>query len=288
MFSIQLSLLLMTDRLSLEILVITWNCRSDLKRCLDSVYRYPPGVSFMVTVVDNGSQDGTRRMLQEDFPRARVILNSENRGVAPARNQGLSRTRAEFIMLLDADTEVLPGALNNLIAQIRSRPRAGVVGAQLLYYDMTIQPSCKRTPHLLAPILNRMTHLPLIKRSRIWRDHTMADWPHDTCRPVDYVIGANQLIRTEALSEVGLLDENIFYGPEDIDFCIRMWLHGWEVWYTPAARIIHHCARLTKRNPFSRLAMLHLRGLVYFFGKFRPEARRRVRRLVDSKVRAYG
>jgi len=224
-------------------------------------------------------------MIDKEFPRAQVILNVENRGVAPARNQGLRRTRAEFIMLLDADAEVLRGALDNLLAGIRSHPKAGVVGAQLLYPGMTIQPSCKRIPHLLAPVFNRMTRLPLVKHSRIWRRHMMADWPHDHARPVDYVIGANQLIRTQALKEVGLLDENIFYGPEDIDFCTRMWLRGWEVWYVPSAQIIHHCARLTKRNPFSRLAWLHLRGLLYFFRKYRLEERRLIRRLVDSKAR---
>jgi N-acetylglucosaminyl-diphospho-decaprenol L-rhamnosyltransferase len=268
----------------LEILIITWDSRRDLNRCLTSIYKFPPLGPFIVTVVDNGSQDGTPQMLERQFPQVHVIVNSENRGVAPARNQGLGRTQAEFIMLLDADTEILPGALDNLIAGIRSRTKAGVVGAQLLYSDMTIQPSCKRIPHLMAPLFNRMTRFALVKRSRIWRSHMMLDWAHDHSRPVDYVIGANQLIRTKALKEVGLLDESIFYGPEDIDFCTRMWQHGWEVWYIPSAQIIHHCARLTKRKPLSRLAWLHLRWLIYYFRKFRSEERRRIRGLVEKRV----
>jgi len=269
------------DRPVLEILIITWNSRGDLRRCLESIYRFPPPQRFVVTVIDNGSSDGTPAMLRDEFPQVQLVLNRRNRGVAPARNQGLRQTKAEFVMILDADTEILPGALTALLDAIRERPRAGVVGAQLLYSDRTVQPSCKRIPHLLAPVFNRMTAVPGVKRLRVWREHMMQDWLHDHPRPVDYVIGANQLIRTQALHEVGLLDENIFYGPEDIDFCARMWQHGWEVWYIPAARIIHHCARLTKRNPLSRLALLHLRGLHYFFRKFRVEERRRLRRLID-------
>lgn len=274
----------MSGKLILEILIITWNCKEDLRRCLESIYQYPPEDSFIVTVVDNGSGDGTVQMLAREFPQVKTIINKENRGVAPARNQGLSETDAEFIMILDADTEILSDALRVLMDKIRSLPQAGVVGAQLLYSNRTVQPSCKRIPHLLAPILNRITRIPGVTRTRIWRHHMMQDWSHDYPRPVDYVIGANQLIRTRALREVGLLDENIFYGPEDIDFCIRMWQKGWEVWYIPEAQIIHHCARLTQKTPFSRLAMLHLRGLIYFFRKFRPEERRRIREMVDSRA----
>ncbi|MBN2378700.1 glycosyltransferase family 2 protein [candidate division WOR-3 bacterium] len=277
----------MSKSLTLEILIITWNCLSDLRRCLNSIFNYPPKDSFKVTVIDNGSVDNTVELIKKDFSQVNLIQNIKNRGVAPARNQGLAITEAEFVMILDADTEVFPKSLQKLIKAIRARPQAGIVGAQLLYPDGSIQPSCKRIPHLIAPILNRMTNLPGVKKTTIWRHHMMEDWTHDKSLPVDYVIGANQLIRTKALREVGLLDENIFYGPEDVDFCVRMWQKGWEVWYISQIRIIHHCARLTKRNPFSRLARLHLYGLLYFFRKFRPEERRRIRRLVERSVEFY-
>jgi N-acetylglucosaminyl-diphospho-decaprenol L-rhamnosyltransferase len=275
------------NKVVLEILIITWNCREDLRRCLNSIYRFPPKDSFKITVVENGSVDGTKEMLVEEFPDIDVIWNKENRGVAPARNQGLSVTNAEFIMNLDADTEVPKDGLQNLLDEIHSRPRVGVLGAQLLYGDGSLQPSCKRIPHILASFLNRMTGIPGVRKSQIWRHHMMEDWAHDYSRPVDYVIGANQLIRTEALRKVGLLDDNIFYGPEDVDFCLRMWQNGWEVWYIPHVQIIHHHARRSKRNPFSRLARLHFKGMFYFFRKFRPEERFRLRKLIDSKVEKY-
>lgn len=224
-------------------------------------------------------------MLAREFPQVKTIINKENRGVAPARNQGLSETDAEFIMILDADTEILSDALSSLMDEIRKRPRVGIIGAQLPYPDMTISPSCKRIPHLLAPIFNRFRRFSIIRRSRIWREYMMKDWKHDHARPVDYVIGANQLVRVEALREVGLLDENIFYGPEDADFCLRMWLKGWEVCYTPKAKIIHHAARKSKKNPFSKLALMHLLGQIYFFRKFRCEDRRIIRDLVERRVK---
>jgi GT2 family glycosyltransferase len=96
----------------------------------------------------------------------------------------------------------------------------------------------------------------------------MADWDHQTVRPVDYVIGACQVIRRVALERVGLLDEWIFYGPEDIDFCLRLRASGWHVVYNPDATILH-LERRVARSFFSFLGWQHLWGVLYYFCKHR-------------------
>jgi len=82
------------------------------------------------------------------------------------------------------------------------------------------------------------------------------------------VIGACQLVRRRALAEVGPLDERIFYGPEDVDFCLRLWRKGWKVLYAPDSLVIHHERRLTRRL-LSRLTFRHAAGLAYYFAKHR-------------------
>ena len=93
----------------------------------------------------------------------------------------------------------------------------------------------------------------------------MADWDHQTIRAVDYVIGACQVIRRRALQEVGPFDERIFYGPEDVDMCLRLQQAGWQVMYNPDAVVAHKERRLT-RSLRSGLMWKHVWGLCYFFG----------------------
>jgi len=95
----------------------------------------------------------------------------------------------------------------------------------------------------------------------------MHDWGRQDTREVDYLIGACQVIRRELFDRVGLLDERIFYGPEDIDFCLRVRRAGWGIQWLHSVRIIHHEQRTTKRNPFSRISLRHYLALVYFFRK---------------------
>jgi len=84
---------------------------------------------------------------------------------------------------------------------------------------------------------------------------------------VDHCISACWLVRREAIEEVGLLDERIFYAPEDVDYCLRMWLNGWEVLYVPTAEVVHHTQRRSHRS--MRMAWVHAKGLFYYFRKHR-------------------
>ena len=85
----------------------------------------------------------------------------------------------------------------------------------------------------------------------------------------EYVIGACQMIRREALEAVGLLDERIFYGPEDCDYCLRLRAEGWKVTYLPQYAMVHHCQRKTTHRPFSTLGRQHIKALLYFYWKHR-------------------
>ena len=256
--------------MKVSIIVLAWNSAQRIEACLASL---PAGLtaSHEVIVVDNGSQDQTVSVLRARFPHVRIIANRKNRGVAPARNQGIRCAQGEYILILDDDTIVHPAALDQLVQLLDSRPEVGLCGPKLVDAEGRLCLSCRLFPTLLDKLGRRF---PSALTRRAARRAELADWAHDTLRPVDYMIGACQLIRRRALDEVGLLDERIFYGPEDVDLCLRMHQAGWQVVYQPAA-VVTHAEQRIARSALSRLGWKHLRGLAYYFWKHRYIVSRR-------------
>ncbi len=245
-----------------SIVILTWNSRSLLTACLAALPAATAPLATELIIVDNGSQDGTAELLAARSDLV-TITNPTNRGVAPARNQGLRRARGEFVALLDVDTVAQPGSFPTLVARLRATPGVGLVGPKLVGADGALQYSCRRFPTIVDKVLRR---LPERFGRAIADDVELRWWDHVGVREVDYVIGACQVIRRAALAEVGLLDERIFYGPEDVDLCLRMHHAGWQVEYVPEA-IVMHLERRVTRKLLSRLTARHVYGLGYFFWK---------------------
>lgn len=246
-----------------SVIILTWNSQRVVDACLASL---PQGLSVYsseVIVVDNGSHDRTLAILQERYPWVQLVRNRMNRGVAPARNQGIRLARGEYMIILDDDTVIHPGALDRLVAYMETHQEVGLCGPQLLDFDGSCHLSCRLFPTLSDKFLRR---LPFAFARNLRRAVEMADWDHATIREVDYMIGACQVIRSAALAEVGLLDEHIFYGPEDVDLCLRLQKAGWRVVYNPKA-VVAHAERRVTRSLFSFLGYQHLRGLLYYFWK---------------------
>jgi N-acetylglucosaminyl-diphospho-decaprenol L-rhamnosyltransferase len=248
----------------MSIVILTWNSRALLTACLEALPAATAPLPTEVIVVDNGSRDGTAEWLTARSDVV-TITNPTNRGVAPARNQGLRRARGELVALLDVDTVPAPGSFTTLVARLRSAPDVGLVGPKLVDAEGALQYSCRRFPTLVDKVLRR---LPERFGRALADDVELRWWDHAGVRDVDYVIGACQVIRKAALDRVGLLDERIFYGPEDVDLCLRMHRAGWRVEYVPEAVVMHLERRVT-RKLLSTLTARHVYGLGYFFWKHR-------------------
>ncbi|MEW6203538.1 MAG: glycosyltransferase family 2 protein [bacterium] len=248
----------------LSIIIITLDAFPLLRRCIESIRTSVRKISFEIIVVDNGSADGTADWLSGQ-KEIRTIRNEHNRGVAPARNQGLKEARGRYLLILDVDTEVERAALDTLVWQMESYPRTGIGAPMLTDADGSLQFTCRRYPTVFSKLYRRM---PFAFAEKRLDKELLKDWDHGIAREVDYVIGACQIIRREAFDQVGLLDDKIFYGPEDIDYCLRMWKAGWKVMYFPAARVKHLEQRITRRL-LSAITLKHALGLVYFFCKHR-------------------
>lgn len=255
--------------IDISIIIISWKMKQMLKELLLSIEKFTQNVTYEVIIVDNGSMDGTTEMIKNEFPKYKLITNSQNLGVAKARNQGFKIANGKYLLIIDADMVLTENSLEKVFKFMESTPDAGICGCKLTFTDQTIQPSARRFPTPLAFLFRRLDFIPFIKNSKTIRNHEMADWDRSDIRVVDYVIGAFQMIRREALNEVGLLDENIFYGPEDIDFCLRMHQKGWKVYFYPYTSVIHYEQRVTKKKFFSKLTWLHIKGILYFYVKHR-------------------
>lgn len=251
----------MNERADYTVIILTWNSRQHIAACIESLREAAPGHRGDLIVIDNGSEDGTPDIVRQLAPAARLVRNQLNRGVAAARNQGLALARSPVSIILDVDTVVMPGAFTRLLGFIEENPSVGVCGPRLVLPDQTIQPSCQLFPTVIDKIVRQ---LPARLGERWLREVELADWDHTGVRDIDYVVGACQAIRMSALYSVGWLDERIFYGPEDVDLCLRMRLRGWRVTYLGDAVVRHECQRVTRRR-LNALTVRHVRGLAHLY-----------------------
>ncbi len=234
----------------LSLIIVSFQVRELLARCLASLERATQDIPLEIIVVDNASTDGSVEMLRANFPHARVTANSENVGFAKANNQGLTIARGRYWMLLNPDTEILPDAPNpfRLLADFMdAHPRAGACGASLFYPDGTRQHSAFRFPNLAQIYMDLFPVNWRLRESSLNGRYPFARYERGAPFPIDHPLGAALLMRPDAAKQVGLLDEDYFIYAEEVDWCIRLKRAGWEIFCVPQARILHHEARSTKQ-----------------------------------------
>lgn len=230
----------------LSVIIVNWNVRDLLRRCLQSVLANPPTCRREIIVVDNGSSDGSAEMVRTEFPQVRLIAHPDNRGFTAANNQGMAMARGRYVLLLNPDTEVVGTALMTMTAFADAHPDVGIVGPQLLNPDGSVQSSRRRFP-TLATALFESTWLQPYAPRRLLEHYYVLDRPDDRVQDVDWVTGAALMARREAVEQVGPLDEGFFMYSEELDWCRRFREAGWRVAYLPTARIVHYIGKSSEQ-----------------------------------------
>jgi GT2 family glycosyltransferase len=255
-----------------SICIVSWNVAGDLRACLDSIRAQQTPPTFEVIVADNASSDDSVRMLEEEFPEVRLILNEDNLGFAKATNQTLRAAQGRYLMMLNPDTVLQPDCLAKLAAVAETHPEAGIVAPRLVYPDGSLQFSCRRFPTIAAAIYRNTVFGRLFPRAHAASEYIMRDCDHDTEHDVDWASGACLLIRREAYMQVGELDEGFVWGSEDVDYCFRMHRAGWSVLYSPVTDVIHAVGRSTDQAVVPTIVRTH-RGMYRLYAKhFAPNA----------------
>ena len=266
----------------LEIVVVAYGGRDLLRACLASLRSHAP-VDAVVHVVDNASPDGAADMVREEFPEVRLRALGENAGFSRANNLVLREATAPYVLLLNPDTEVRPGALEHMLDVMDQRPDVGMSGCRLVQPDGTFDHAAKRsfpTPTAALAHFTGMGRRPTAGASLAQYRAPVVD--EHGVGEVDAVNGAFMLVRAEAMREVGLLDEGYWLYMEDLDWCCAFHRAGWKVLYDGRVSVIHVKGGTagTHRRPRQNIAF-H-RGMGRFYRKWQAGERP----LVDVAVYA--
>lgn len=255
--------------MDLSICIVNWNTRELLRQCLHSLPAAVGSLVAEVIVVDNASADGSAQMVREEFPGVQLIANRENRFYAAANNQALRAARGSCCLLLNSDIVAPPGSLQTLVQWLAGRNRVGAVAPRLVYPDGTLQRSCRTFPGPEVVVYECLGLSRLFPRSRVFGKYRMGWWEYDEERAVDQPMASALLVRTAALEQVGLFDEQFPMFFNDVDLCRRLWDAGWEIWFTPAVTLMHHHGGSTRLVKRSMIAQSGRSFLAYYHKHYR-------------------
>ena len=253
--------------ISVGFVILTWNSAPYIRRCIDGLLGLG-SISAVISVADNGSSDGTVEILRS-YGEA-IILSEfkENRGQTVARNKALSRLPVtDFVAFLDSDTELSDEVGLLSMAELLSQRRdIGIVGPRLVSPSGELQYSAKHLPRFRQKLYKAIP-LSYFRSKGDLMDHEDYGERQEPFF-VPYVISACILMRYDACRRIGGLDECIFYGAEDVEYCMRCWKKGLRVAYDPRCTVVHHYQRIGRRRFISRHNYEHLRSLFYLRRKY--------------------
>lgn len=269
-------------RPDVSIAIVSWNARGYLRRCLASLFRpqdpevlaaweragqpvtsfVPDRVTWEVIVVDQQSLDGSAELVESEFPEAALVRQIPNVGFAGGNNVAYRHARGRYFLLLNSDTVVKPGWLDQLVAYADAHPEAGLIAPKLLNPDGTLQYSCRQFPSLGAGVFRNTLFQPF--GHRFVDDYLMKSWDHASPRQVDWLSGACLMARRTMIDQIGGLDAEYFMYFEDVDWAKRAHLAGWEVHYIPEPVVIHEIGKSSDRRPKRMILMHHESAYRYF------------------------
>jgi GT2 family glycosyltransferase len=227
----------MTD---VSVVVVSHESRELLARCLAALAADAGRLATAETiVVDQASRDGTAAWLAAEHPDVRVVALSENVGFGAGNNRGAAIARGRWLLLLNSDAFVRPGAIDELVRFGDAHPAAGAVGPKLLWPDGRLQRSCRRFPTVFRLATEYLYLRKLAPRSRVLNGFYCGEFPHDAARRVDWLTGACVLVRRDLYERLGGFDEDFFLYSEEVDLMARAAQLGAETWFDPAAEVVH-------------------------------------------------
>jgi GT2 family glycosyltransferase len=250
--------------MNLSIVILTWNSSKHIDNCLSSIFNSIENNSgqFEIFVIDNGSTDNSRNIVenyQKKYPDiVKTIFLDSNAGTTYSRNLALKQVSGKYVAVIDSDVIVSPGIFERLIRKLSASEDIGLIAPKLIYGNGHYQKSTDFFPTLSSKAY-RYFFLKNIEKAEGQVGQSEGF--------VDYAISAFWLFRKSLLSDVGFLDEKIFYAPEDVDYCLRIWQEGYGVYYFPEVEAIHNAQEISRGFRINKGTFEHLKGLGYFFKK---------------------
>jgi len=256
--------------MDLSIIIVNWNVRGLLQKCLKSIFLFTENLDFEVIVVDNNSSDGSIQMLNAltfEYKNLHVIFNKENAGFSKANNQGLGIAGGRYVLFMNPDMELVENTAQILFNYMEEAPGVSVCTCQLQYGDGHRQPNIKRDPTFLSQvwILYKLHHF---LKPWFLKKYLAKDFDYTRAQEVEQIMGAFIFARTEIIKKIGGWSEDYYLWWEDLDLCKRLRKMGEKITYLPNSRVIHYEGKsfaqqmtLIKQKRFNR-------GLLAYFKKY--------------------
>jgi GT2 family glycosyltransferase len=254
-----------TDRLDVSVVIVNYKVRDLLRECLRSLEHDLGRLRGEVWVVDNASGDGSVEMVRAEFPWVRLIANERNRGYGAANNQAIRESQGRFVLVLNPDTKLPPGAIVETIAEMEAHPDIGALGPKLVLADGTLDKACRRSFPSPEVAFYRLFGLArLFPNNPRFARYNLLNVDEDTAIDVDSVVGAFMLVRREVVERVGMFDEAFRLYGEDLDWAYRIKQAGWRIRYHPAVVVLHYKRQSTsQRSGYSIRAFYEAMHIFY-------------------------
>ncbi|MBD3318023.1 MAG: glycosyltransferase [Chitinivibrionales bacterium] len=252
-----------------SILIVNYNRREDLERCLHSIYAAEPDVFYQIVVVDNASNDGSVAMIKGSYPTVVLIENENNVGLVKAYNQALTVGDSKYVMLLDSDTIVEEGAVSRQYAFLDGNPDVTVLQPKLLNSDGTNQKTARMFPSPANALFGRHSILSRRFPRNPWTTRYLRNSLHESKEPyeVDWVSFACTMFRRSILDHTGFFDEDYFVYWIDADWCKRVKDAGGRVFCLPSATVHHLESNQPHRKKTPRSIVDFHHGVYLFYTK---------------------
>lgn len=244
----------------LSFVILTCNSEKYISECLDSIESsLPRGIDSEIFVVDNGSKDKTCEIL--DSRKGIFTIKLErNYGTTYSRNLALKKATGDYIVIMDSDVVIKKIEWPSLLKAFT--PKVGLIAPRLSLEGGQCQNSVKKFPTLqwrLAKLKKIFFNL-RVDDKELYSDLQSVSFP-------DTAISAFWVVRKEVVDSVGLLDEKIFYSPEDVDYCVRVWKKGFSIKYYQDTDIVHYTQQISHKKPYSLISLSFFLNFLYYFWK---------------------
>lgn len=250
----------------LSICILTLNSVEYIRKCLKSIQQFPPDGGYEILVADNGSNDGTVTMLQDEYPAVKIILNKENLGFTKPNNQMLRQAKGNFLLLLNPDTLLTEDCFNPQLDFLKANPDVGISIPKVLNADGSFQKQSRRGEATPIEVIGYFFRLgKLFPKNKPLNGYLVSWLPENEVAEVKAVSGSCMFIRRETWEQVGDFDERFFAYQEDSDYCRRARQKGWKVMYVPISHIIHYGGEGgSKAQPIKSIYQWHRSYFLYY------------------------
>jgi GT2 family glycosyltransferase len=253
--------------MDLSIIIVNWNTKELLRECILSIGIGVKKFDYEIIVVDNGSEDHSVKMIKQCFPEVILIENSENIGYSKANNIGIKKSSGKYICLLNSDTLIINNALEKIVSHLEKDLTIGTATCLLVNPDGSKQfETAFGEPNLLYFLSVETRLYKFFPKSRIWGKPFLSYMDHRREHELEVCPSAVIVIRREVIDQVGLLDENIFFGIIDWDYSYRVRQKGWKQYFFPDARVLHYGGK-SKKPILKKLLIEDTIARYYYFLK---------------------